>query len=263
MNNSDAETFQRAGFVILKNIAPRSAIEMIRKTFFMLCAKLAPKLLLTGKESFNDPKFVKKFCALKKRRPDITGAIYDTMQSSYSLTTLIQHPIIVKKIAELLKTSKHDLSQYFRCLRIDVPGNNPNALGWHQDFMVTEKAALGASDGITAWIPLHHVDEKRGTLELCIGSHHDRVRDVVVTNRNKKNASEYISIADSYIGGFKRYCVEARAGDVVLMSMNALHRTVESQMPLMRFTAIGRFFRFSSPDFVYGAPKYIASKLSD
>ncbi len=255
------DTFQRQGFVVLRRAMPYSTIEMIRSTFLTLCNKLAPEFSLIGNKQFNSSSFAKKFCALKKRRPDITGAIYDTMQSSLSLARFIYHPSIVNKITKLLKTSEHDLSNFFRCLRIDIPGNNPNALGWHQDFMVTEKASADASDGIAVWAPLHHVDKKRGTLELCIGSHHNRVLDVSVTSGNKQNTSEYISIADKYIEGFDKYCVEAEAGDVVLMSMNTLHRTVQSKMSLMRFTAIGRFFRLSSSEFVYGAPKYTVSKL--
>ena len=259
---NDVEIFERQGFLILRNIVPYLNIAMVRSTFLTLCNKLAPELSLGENEQLNDTVFTDKFCALKRRRPDITGAIYDTMQSSLSLIQLVLHPSIVEKVAELLKTSKDDLSNFFRCLRVDVPGNNPNALGWHQDFMATEKAALDASDGVTVWIPLHRVDERGGTLELCVGSHHDRVRDVSVTGGDTQNVSEYINIADRYIEGFQKHCIEAEGGDIVLMSMNTIHRTVQSQIPLMRFTAIGRFFRLSSPEFIYGAPKYTVSRLT-
>ena len=258
--NRDLEVFQRMGFVILRNVVSCEDIEMVRSTFFMLCHKLVPNFLI-GDQLFDGSVFAEEFCDLKRKRPDITGAVYDTMQSSLSLINLVCNEVIVNKVADLLTTRIDTLSNFFRCLRIDVPGNNPNALGWHQDFMVSEKASLDASAGITVWIPLHRVDERRGTLELCVGSHHDRVRDVSITSRNEKNASEYISIPDSYIDSFSRYCVEAEAGDVVLMSMNTIHRTAQSQSSLIRFTAIGRFFRLSSPEFVYGAPKYVASKL--
>ena len=72
----------------------------------------------------------------------------------------------ITAIAEVLKINPIFISHFFRTVRIDFNGDNPNELDWHQDFMTSEKVDSDARRGIAIWAPLQDFNAERGSLEL-------------------------------------------------------------------------------------------------
>ena len=113
---------------------------------------------------------------------------------------------------------------------MDVPFSKVNILDWHQDFVSSENVIDHVS-GLVCWIPLTPVDSKRGSMEICIGSHKDLDADKMkVTKRPGENTSEYLFLPDEVVNKYEKVVIKAYPGDLIVAPLTFVHRSVHSSI---------------------------------
>jgi len=121
---------------------------------------------------------------------------------------------------------------------LQIPGGY-FGLGAHQDF----PSIQGSLDGLVVWIPLHDVDAGNFPLEIVPGSHRlGLVTDVEQTHNGWQ-------ITASYLKQMTFRQITAKAGDVVFMSVFAIHRSGLNGNKL-RIALSTRFDNAAEPSFV-------------
>jgi len=259
LTQKDYDEYQLEGFVAVEGMISTESVSAIQESFGILVEKL-------GEESQGSRGSVKTalqhYASMKTSSPKVASAIYDTLTTSAAVQGLFLDKKILEGVSYLLGIDQQALSHFFRCLRIDPAGENPNELDWHQDFQDSATASLDASDGLTVWIPLTPVGLELGSLELCRRSQHERIESVKVKNQQGQNLSQKIEIDDSESEKYDRVIIEAEPGTAVFMNMNVLHRSHAAPSGSnWRFTALGRYFDFSSQHFVLGAQRFVPSDI--
>jgi len=253
------DVYQEDGFVAVEGMVSAESVSSIQESFGILVHRL-------GEGSQGSRGSVSKalghYSSMKNNSPKVASAIYDTLTTSAAVQGLFLDKKILEGVSYLLGTDQQALSHFFRCLRIDPAGENPNELDWHQDFQDSATASLDASDGLTVWIPLTPVGFASGSLELCRGSQHQRIESVKVENQENQNLSQKIIIDDSEADRYDKVIIEAEPGTAVFMNMNVLHRSHAAPVGAdWRFTALGRYFDISSQNFVLGAQRFVPSEI--
>ena len=255
-NNLIAD-YENDGFVVVPKLVTKEKISELITSFRSVVSRLTSSNLMDC--SIED--LINAYSNLRATNPASSGAVYDSMTASLSVQSLFTSKEVVDHVKTLMKIENSELSHFFRCMRLDPPGENMNELGWHQDFQDSEHPSLNAIDGLTVWIPLTPVGPEKGSMEVCYGSHRNRIGAVKVEDSVSGNTSKAIVIESSEADKFERHVIELEPGDAVFMNMNVLHRTYPAPASASwRFTVLGRYFNVSSESFLPGAQRYIPSK---
>lgn len=249
--------YERDGFVVFPALLSNEKISELIMSFRSVVSRLSGSNVLEC--SLDD--VIRTYSGLRQSNPASAGAVYDSMTASLNVQSLFTSHEIVSKVGALMNVAESELSHFFRCMRLDPPGENMNELGWHQDFQDSEHPSLSAIDGLTVWIPLTSVGPNEGSMEVCYASHKNRIGAVKVENTGSQNRSKAIIIDSAEADKFQRLVVDLQPGDAVFMNMNVLHRTYPAPASApWRFTVLGRYFKVASKDFLPGAQRYIPSK---
>jgi ectoine hydroxylase-related dioxygenase (phytanoyl-CoA dioxygenase family) len=249
--------YERDGFVVVPGLLSNEKISQLIMSFRSVVSRLSGSNVMEC--SLDD--VIQTYSSLRLSNPASAGAVYDSMTASLTVQSLFTSDEIVSKVSALMNIDEAELSHFFRCMRLDPPGENMNELGWHQDFQDSEHPSLSAIDGLTVWIPLTSVGPDEGSMEVCYGSHKHRIGAVKVEDTGSQNRSKTIVIDSSEADKFQRLVVDLHPGDAVFMNMNVLHRTYPAPASASwRFTVLGRYFNVASKDFLPGAQRYVPSK---
>jgi hypothetical protein len=253
------QSFHEKGFAIFKNVIPYSLIDSLGATLLNLCKKFSSNEFnaFDSNKILENLEFHNRLIKLRAENPKAGGAIYDSLQCSVSIAQVSLYPKLLDLIAALLNETTSNLNNYIHLLRIDTPRDTRNSLGWHHDSVTTEKKVT-CHEGIVAWIPLHAVGPKLGSIDLCIGSHNEGANNIVRA-REGTNASEYLEYPQDIVDKYKQFTVEAECGDVVLMKFHTIHRSGLNSSDRIRFTLISRYYSMMAKDFSPGRNKYVLS----
>jgi hypothetical protein len=144
------------------------------------------------------------------------GAVY----SSESFHELAFHPRILAVMASLLDA--RDVAVHTKAVRAMVPDAQTVA---HQDFPATR----GATDTLTAWLPLVDCPRELGGLEVVAGSHRDGLR------RDVDDSGALREPPHAWRAG------EYRVGDVVVMHSLTVHRSGRNDSDRLRLSVDYRY----------------------
>lgn len=262
MDKEMLQSFDENGYVLVRSCINRSCIDEILETLLILCRKYAPDHFdKVPIENIIDNKlFHKALIELRQENPRIGGAIYDSLHCSLSIQTLMADRSLVGIVAALLRSHPRNMMSFSHLLRIDAARDTRNAVGWHQDFMTEENT--NCEHGVTVWIPLQRVNTENGTMEVCPGSHRERIiHNATKVKRKATNTSDLYNLPESTIAKYTVVPIEADVGDAVIISMNLIHRSGFNNSEYIRFTAVARFFSMIADSFIPGWPQYIPSRL--
>lgn len=254
-------TLQDQGYVIIKDLIEDSYFKDIEEAFLAFLNKHSPNAFggFSVKSLMDNQGFHDAFVDLKRNHPRISGAIYDSMQSSYAVIKLSINPLLIEAISQLAGVPPTSISNFDHSLRMDVPYDQRNIISWHQDTF-NDEAYHDYEAGITGWMPLHKVNRHNGGLVVCPGSHHERV-ERKVTQRADPNSSLEYHFPMEYVKKFEIVNVEMERGDVLLLSMNLAHASGKNNSNKVRYTVQTRYYPFTEANFVAGRPVYKSSVL--
>ena len=260
----EIDFFNEQGYLKIKNAIDYEQINDLGKTILLLCRKYAGDDFheISEKNVFNNEHFHDCIIKLKAEKPSIFGAIYDSIQCSVSLQSILLNKETLDIVSCITGQPSKFHSLFHSIVRMDVPNDKKNRLSWHQDFMSSEKV-IDHHDGLVLWIPLVKVNSENGSIVICPTSHNDsNTKNMTVKKRDDHtNSSEYIDIPTSIIDRYKPMTIVADPGEVVIMSMTLLHQSGINASNLVRFTALGRYYPMTSEDFLPGRRTYIPSTI--
>jgi ectoine hydroxylase-related dioxygenase (phytanoyl-CoA dioxygenase family) len=258
--------FEADGFVIIKNIVPLEQINYIYEAIFHLLQKYSPEITkkIEGDKPWLDLKFHNELGRLQESEPKKFSKLYDSLQTHSIIQKIGISEKILKITSELLKKSDEilpwiNLSNTPTLFRMDEPKKNTHTLDWHQERVSYDQNENG-TNGLVVWIPLQNVDEKKGTLDVCIGSNKAGHIEPTHSGTYGNIQSEKKFLSDDVIKKFKQVSVEMEMGDVLFVSMLAIHKSGNmDNASRFRLTVTTRIHNTYSNDFKPGRNRFIKS----
>jgi len=91
LTKEEIEFFHKNGYLKIKNVVEKKQIEILGKTILLLGKKYAKSYFddISSENVFDDKKFHNAVIKLKKKKPRIFGAIYDSLQCSVALQSIL------------------------------------------------------------------------------------------------------------------------------------------------------------------------------
>lgn len=252
--------FEIKGFCIIENFFSTTELKKLDDTLRNIIIKVSNDNNFKKIKNFSSLEFKNLFEKLKIDNPSFSGAIYDAMQTSLTLQSMVTSKKVIYILSKLLNSKESSLSNFFRTMRLDVPKSKGHLLSWHQDFMDSNFKDLDSVDGIAIWVPLNDVSKKLGSIEICVASHKKRLK-VNLKKRKDINTSEILNIDIKKIKNYGKQIIKCSKSDAVFMNMNCVHRSVAGDSNFIRRTIIARYMDIKSEGFVPGSMKFIPSKL--
>lgn len=257
--------FHTNGFVVLPGVIPLEEIHVIHEAVFLLLQKYAPERAekCTEKIPWLSSRFHEELNELKKEQPDVFSALYDSLQTHSVIQAIGISKAMLKFAAKLLqKNSSHlswiNLSNTPPLFRMDQPINNAHALDWHQERVSYDQNEDG-SNGLLVWIPLQDVNKRKGTMDICVGSHKAGFLDPTHSGAPGSIHSEKKFISEDICNKYKQVNIEMNAGDVLFASMLTLHKSgaISDSNGRFRLTVTTRLHNSYSNDFRPGRIRFV------
>jgi hypothetical protein len=254
------------GFVIIPDIVSLKEINTIYEAIFLLLQKYAPERAkkCEGEKPWLDLKLHKELVEFQKTEPENFNKLYDSLQTHSIVQKIGISENILKIVSQLLKKPDEsiswvNLSNTPPLFRMDEPTKNTRLLDWHQERVSYDQNENGIN-GLVVWIPLQNVDEKTGTLDVCVGSHKAGFIEPTHsgTYGNVQSTKKFLN--GDIVKKFKHLSVEMKMGDVLFVSMLAIHKSGSmDNANNFRLTVTTRIHNTYSNDFVPGRIRFIKS----
>jgi len=256
------KALNKEGFLQIKSCILKSEFTEIEETILNLFIRYGGKIFrkyIKVPNVLENNNFHKDVINLRKKNKKKFGIIYDVLQNSLSLNRFFTSKNFVKKISNNINISIRNIIIYPAMVRIDVPKDKRNSLDWHQDSLI-EEINQSYKDSITFWIPLSKVGNNNGSIEFCKKSHTKRFhKNIEKRDKNDPHSSINSKTPENIVNKYDKYLVNANKGDVIVFSMNTLHKSVENRSDKVRFTLIARFHDIRTKSFIPGKTKYVVS----
>ena len=251
MSTTLFEQYTRDGFVVLKDIIPISRINQVFESIFVMYCKYSGNKddFKSLDEPWNTNLFHQKLIEFRKNDPKSFGAMYDTLRTNLTLMQLVSDNLLIDNVTRMLEKKPSDISMSDPVVRLDVPEDQRNVHGWHQERSYFPHNRSGLN-GMVCWIPLLDCMKENGTIYICEGSHKEGLLNT--TREKKKDNSETtrISVPEDYVNKYESKIVEANQGDAVLFNMLLFHRSGQNTSDKVRFTIQNRIHVDSAEDFI-------------
>ncbi len=245
ITKSKQNFYNKNGFVLVKNLLNKSNIKKLQKTILN-----RSKNYLKDKKNFRsiyDKQFHSELIRLKKVEPKKFGSLYDSIQRSLQLYSIICEKSLIKNICNLTKLKKENISFNGENIRMDLPNDKLHHLEWHQDRSYYFQNRDG-NKGIVCWIPLIDLDKKNGPLQVCVASH----KDGFIANYKKfrKNKKSSFQRKVKKKNTFKVFSQSLKEGDVLFMNKNTIHASGKNTSRFIRFSLQVRVHDLMDPDYL-------------
>jgi len=240
-------------FLIVKSIIRKKESTEIFNHFINVCKHIAPRVFKEKKYSnFSDKKLCIDLIKLKKNNRKALSNIYNTMQISNEILKLGYKKKIQDIASKYLKIKKENFALRNTQFRIDLPFDNENTYGWHQDNAYY-RYNIKAKNSIVLWIPLINVNKENGTLIIMPNSYNcDSSFSSKKIIKKTKFSSEQILVKKQYLKKFgKELSVALNKNDALISTAGIFHKSGINKSNICRFTLIVRFNNIFSDDFIY------------
>ena len=214
MNELNAsKQFHDEGYFIAKNIIEEKEILEIFQNIFKIYSNKNLKSSLGDGKDYQKEIFHEEMTRFRLENPDIFSEIYDSCQSSCSLTKLVAKNEILEIASELLSCNKIELSQTGNMIRMDVPLDTRNKTAWHQEI------AFVRNEGLVLWIPLVGITPEIGPLKILEKSH---LEGEITIERNDLNQYSTSRVSKSEIPKtilqkYNEKSIEIELGDALFL----------------------------------------------
>ena len=238
------------GYKVVKNIIPRYLLENLINTLAHRFSDLT-KIELKNKP-FNKSKISSELSEhLKKLRnedPKIFGFLYDSVQSSVSLSQLLNYEKLVNKLSEITSVSKEFFSASGNIMRVDIPGTQKkNLYSWHQETSYYKQNSDG-KNCYFIWIPFFNVKKNNGAITIAEKSHDFGYQKTKVFKKSSIHSEQRI-IDPKIIKNCKIKQPKISSGDACICHFNLIHKSGKNISKDIKLTAIGRYHFAKTPMF--------------
>jgi ectoine hydroxylase-related dioxygenase (phytanoyl-CoA dioxygenase family) len=241
-----SDTFDQEGFCIVRDIITEEQISNVFDNIIKIYFKLNTKSDLVYEEGlWKNELFHEEMIKFRQSDPGYFSEMYDSCQSSNSLSKVVLDEKILDVTSNLLKCKKEELSFSGNMTRMDVPGDTKNKTAWHQEI------AFVRNPGLVLWIPLVEITEDIGPLHILERSH---ANGEIVVDRNDINQYTTSRVSETEIpkiilDKYKEKSIKIDLGDALFFDTNLIHSSGTNTSKRIRFSSQTRFFNALSNDF--------------
>ncbi len=267
VSESYKEQYKNDGYIVIKDVIPYDMIASLYKAMVQIFKKYnpdAPANLLEGKP-WENPTFHELMARFRDERPTYFSHMYDSMQTNVMLWRIGVHEKASQIAAELMGDDSTGLTFTDILLRMDASGDTKNKLDWHQDSSYFRQNNYG-NNGCVCSVSMRDLKPGMGPLVILPGSHTiGRIEisgDVDDKDRYSSIKSQQYAVPQEYVDKFKdkEMQVIAKSGDAMFMNFDLIHRSGTNTSGTFRFSAIARYHRMLTKDFVPGRLVYNFNK---
>jgi ectoine hydroxylase-related dioxygenase (phytanoyl-CoA dioxygenase family) len=229
--------FNEKGFLLIKNIIPKSLINDFEKSFFELFSSFLGEKLLSG---WDDPEFELLIQKHRKKNPLLVRRLYVTSRQLKSYQNLFSVTKLLKILEIALKVSSNYFIFSSYQFRFDVPLDKFFLHNWHQDSAYYPQDPDG-ENSLVVNIAIQDSTRDMGVPNLILGSHKKGKMDFI-NNTGKDTKITQFNIIEENIDKNKIIIPEPEQGDVILYNMNLIHKSGFNSSKKTRFSALSRVF---------------------
>jgi len=194
-----------------------------------------------------------KLISMRKSNKHDFALIYDVMQKNNSINEFCISNNL-KSLAEKFLGAKNGEMMMRSQIRMDVPEDNRNTFGWHQDSAY-DKLNLNPKNGVVLWIPLLDAEIDKGALEVKPKSQSEG-NTYIVKKKYKKFQSPQLIVPDKALAKYKTAKVPVKKNQCLALFGNVFHKSGNNISNKIRFTIIARFNKILTKDFyIYNKTK--------
>ncbi len=250
LSDRDLLFFQDNGYLVVPSIVPIARIDELRRLIFRIYTKLVPAdRNIPQTEPWNDPWFDRRLLDLRTENPRLFGSLYDCAQSAVAVSRLVTEPDVANAVAGLYGDDPQDLAYSGIMLRMDAPKDQRNVLSWHQDRAYYPQNLDGAN-GVVVTIALQDTSAELGALNVCPGSHREGLIEPEQTSKDDYETTEQRAVPQPLVDKYPHTIAELGKGDMLIIHMNMFHRSGTNMSDRFRFSALCRYHRIMTSDFV-------------
>lgn len=246
-NRRVGEIFKDAGYVRIEGIVSQEEMSAVKMTLVELFLASFPGVLMDFGSDFDDPKFDAAVIGARKAEREAFGRFYDICQTNVAINSLFANQTLLERVSELLGCSVGALSWSGSLLRIDVPDDKRNTLGWHQDQHYLPFSRSGK--GVVVSIQLSDTFEEMGALHIAEWSHRLGIVNPEILG-SEQYASQQLRIPDDMIDPKSVRVIEAARGDAVCLDLRTIHRSGFNSSKRVRWSCLMRFHDSLDQDFL-------------
>ena len=269
MDSDFTKFYNENGYIILKDIIPRSKIDSLLESIFKLYCKYSNNSddFQGIQNPWTTELFHTKLIEFRETNPQDFGAIYDTLKTSLSLTQIVTDDNVVDNVARALEIKPSDLSISEPMCRLDVPNDQRNAFDWHQDRSYFPQNRDGLH-GLVCWVPLTNNTEEMGAIHISSKSHLEGNLKLTQKNKHDSLHSTQVPVPNELVKKYDDIVAPVSIGDLVLLNMLVFHRSGKNISDKVRLAVQARFHVSTADDFIpfelnnYYNP-YIKQKLEE
>ncbi len=252
---------KKKSIYLLKKTISLKDIDSIFETILIFFKKYYPNdFKWIGKNSkrniWKNSKFHKSLINARKKNPEKFGKIYDSLQSSISLKKLLGCKKILNSLNKIYGQKSENLAGLNSVLRMDVPFDKKNSLGWHYDEY-PNKPKMDTLKGCTIQIALHDTNQKNGSPVFLVGSEKSKNKNRQKKIKGEGHISSTFSIQEKIQKKYNSKTFVLRPGDATLFSMKTFHRSGLNSSDKIRFSVILRYFPINSRNYIPIKENYI------
>lgn len=228
------------GYCQLDSVISKKNSLSLLSDFKKTCASIAPQYFSgLDVDSWESEQLSVALISLRKKDKKIFSEIYDTMLKSSAIHRLCSASNLIGIAGTFLGVTNDELCAHGLMLRMDVPFDERNLYGWHQDSCYDGFNAEPGT-GCVLWVPLVDVGEVNGGLILMPGSHvESNVCETQSTGATL--SSRQLIVPDRYLEKYQSRSIAAPARSCVVSYSNLFHKSGRNVSAKVRFTFIVRF----------------------
>ena len=227
--------FNDKGFVILRNFMP---VKKYKDAYKSICYHL--EIDSKNEEiDFQNLKIHKKLIDLRKSKN--FSNLYKSLQKINALNDLFNYKPLLKIIGNLINCKPEMTMISGKMYRLDAVNDKLFSYGWHQDSYYYRQNK-NFDNGCVALFPFTKCRNISGSLNILSRSHK---KGNLKHNKNKIN--KYFEITPDYLKK-DLFVFNGKMGDVLLMKLNAIHKSGLNKSKFFRISAGARYHNTISGD---------------
>ncbi len=256
----DQESFSRIynkyGFVIFKNIFDSKHIQNIEDAILSITHQERKRLENDYSEREipqNNKSINELILEMEKINKKYVSKIYDFINSHPALYSIVSSKKLSQIISQLIyqKSTNQLIVNGFQ-LRMDLPRNKSELLGWHRDY---DYFPGFSSKGVVTWIPLHDIDSKTGGISIIPKKFKEsdiQTKKVIKKWEGRKDHTtfEIANLNDLKRESLKPIRIFVKKTDIVLFNMCSIHKSEPNIGEKIRWTAQIRWYPSDDKCFV-------------
>jgi len=243
LTEADRIQWDRDGYLVLRQLLPRAAIDNMRAAYARVTDQLIRQLKAEGliADEGAELPLERRFAEVAGKHAARFGRGWRKLVGGREVFDLHCEPALVDVVGELLGGDV--LGHAVFNARPKLPQQQFTVVPWHQDSSYFG-AASAKSLILTCWIPLVPVHAANGCMQVIPGTH----RTPLYEHRQEEREGQFLELDPRVVDESKAMTLPMAPGDVLIFNNLLFHRSLPSTSPEIRWSIDIRYIRAGDAD---------------